>query len=46
MKTVGSPEEIRVPREDERPAALPVPEPAPAPAPEPAPEREADPTPA
>jgi len=37
MKTVGSPEEIRVPREDERPA-----EPVTAPAPE----REAEPAPA
>ncbi|HEY4025365.1 MAG TPA: hypothetical protein VGO86_02955 [Candidatus Dormibacteraeota bacterium] len=40
MKTVGEPEEIRIPREDERPAVVPAPEP------EVAPEREADPVPA
>jgi hypothetical protein len=40
MKTVGVPEEIRVPREDERPAVVPDPEPVPAP------EREAEPSPA
>ena len=39
MKTVGEPEEIRIPREDERPQILPVEEPVP----EQAPEREADP---
>jgi len=38
MKTVGEPEEIRIPREDERPSVLPIEEPAPAaPEPEPAP---------
>jgi hypothetical protein len=42
MKTVGEPEEIRIPREDERPAVVPAPEPAPAEAPE----REAAPVPA
>ena len=41
MKTVGEPEEIRIPREDERPEILPVEEPVP----EGAPEREADPVP-
>jgi hypothetical protein len=41
MKTVGEPEEIRIPREDERPEILPVEEPVP----ERAPEREADPVP-
>jgi hypothetical protein len=41
MKTVGEPEEIRIPREDERPEILPVEEPVPAAAPE----READPVP-
>ncbi|HEY7200454.1 MAG TPA: hypothetical protein VIC57_09595 [Candidatus Dormibacteraeota bacterium] len=35
MKTVGEPEEIRIPREDERPSVLPVEEPVPAPIPEP-----------
>jgi hypothetical protein len=35
MKTVGEPEEIRIPREDERPAVLPAEEPIPAAAPEP-----------
>jgi hypothetical protein len=44
MKTVGEPEEIRIPREDERPEILPVEEPVPVP--EEAPEREADPVPA
>ena len=29
MKTVGEPEEIRIPREDERPEILPVEEPVP-----------------
>ncbi len=42
MKTVGEPEEIRIPREDERPAVLPVEEPVPVEAPE----REAEPAPA
>lgn len=42
MKTVGEPEEIRIPREDERPEILPAEEPVPARAPE----READPAPA
>jgi hypothetical protein len=42
MKTVGEPEEIRIPREDERPEILPVEEPVP----EEAPEREAAPVPA
>ena len=37
MKTVGEPEEIRIPREDERPEILPVEEPSP--------EREAEPVP-
>jgi hypothetical protein len=32
MKTVGEPEEIRIPREDERPQVLPIEEPAPDPA--------------
>ena len=41
MKTVGEPEEIRIPREDERPEILPVEEPVP----EGVPEREADPVP-
>jgi hypothetical protein len=41
MKTVGEAEEIRIPREDERPAILPVEAPIPAEAPE----READPVP-
>jgi hypothetical protein len=41
MKTVGEPEEIRIPREDERPEILPVEEPVPLEAPE----READPVP-
>jgi len=41
MKTVGEPEEIRIPREDERPEILPVEEPAP----EQTPEREAEPVP-
>jgi hypothetical protein len=41
MKTVGEPEEIRIPREDERPEILPVEEPVP----REAPEREADPVP-
>ena len=41
MKTVGEPEEIRIPREDERPEILPVEEPAPAEAPG----REAEPVP-
>jgi len=40
MKTVGEPEEIRIPREDERPVVVPEPEPALAP------EREAERTPA
>jgi len=40
MKTVGVPEEIRVPREDERPGIVPDQEPVPAP------EREAEPSPA
>ena len=44
MKTVGEPEEIRVPREDERPEVAPAEEPAP-PAPPAAPEREAEPVP-
>jgi hypothetical protein len=35
MKTVGEPEEIRIPREDERPAILPSEEPVPAEVPEP-----------
>jgi hypothetical protein len=43
MKTVGSPEEIRVPREDERPL---VPVEQPAAVPEPEPEPEAEPAPA
>jgi hypothetical protein len=30
MKTVGEPEEIRIPREDERPVVLPAQEPVPA----------------
>jgi hypothetical protein len=43
MKTVGEPDEIRVPYEGDRPARpVAVPEPAPAPAPE----REAEPAPA
>jgi hypothetical protein len=42
MKTVGEPEEIRIPREDERPEILPVEEPLP----QEAPDREADPAPA
>jgi hypothetical protein len=41
MKTVGEPEEIRIPREDERPAILPAEEPVP----EETPEREAEPVP-
>ena len=41
MKTIGEPEEIRIPREDERPEILPVEEPVP----EEVPEREADPVP-
>jgi hypothetical protein len=40
MKTVGEPDEIRVPREDEGPAVVPEPEPALPP------EREAEPAPA
>jgi hypothetical protein len=42
MKTVGEPEEIRIPREEERPQVLPLEEPVPAPAPE----EEAEPAPA
>ena len=34
MKTVGEPEEVRIPREEERPNVLPLEEPVPAPAPE------------
>jgi len=34
MKTVGDPEEIRIPREDERPTVLPVEAPVPVPEPE------------
>jgi hypothetical protein len=46
MKTVGEPDEIRVPHEDDHPARPDaVPQPAPAPAPEP-PEPEAEPAPA
>jgi hypothetical protein len=44
MKTVGEPEEIRIPREDERPAVIPAHEPEPVPAE--APEREDEPVPA
>ena len=42
MQTVGEPEEIRIPREDERPPVLPLEEPVPARTPE----REAEPAPA
>ena len=42
MHTVGEPEEIRIPREDERPEVLPAAEPVP----EGTPEREAEPAPA
>lgn len=42
MHTVGEPEEVRIPREDEQPLVIPVEEPLPAEAPE----READPVPA
>ena len=42
MRTVGEPEEVRIPREDERQPALPLEEPLP----EPAPEREPEPAPA
>jgi hypothetical protein len=34
MKTVGEPEEVRIPREDEHPLVIPVEEPVPAEAPE------------
>jgi hypothetical protein len=44
MKTVGEPEEIRIPREEERPAVIPDLEPGPVPAE--APEREDEPVPA
>jgi hypothetical protein len=40
MKTVGEPEEVHIPREDERPLVVPALEPVPAEAPE-----EADPVP-
>lgn len=35
MRTVGEPEEIRIPREEERPLVLPLEQPVPARAPEP-----------